>query len=406
MASISPSPPPGRRALVVATFASFALAGFAFASWAGRIPAVRTTLGLTSGQLGVLLLLGAAGSLTGLPLAGRVATRIGTARTVLGGAALVMVGMLALGPAIVEARSAALTAAVLYVITLGMGVWDVAMNLHGAEVDHSGASNLMPRFHAGFSMGTVLGAVSAALLTAGDVGLQPHFATVGVALFAAIWLATRAFLPRAPRPEVAAAATGGHSGATGSAWREPRVLMVGVVVMIAAFTEGTANDWLSLAFVDGHGVPEWAGILGLATFLTAMTAGRIVGAAFIARHGRAAVLRATFAAAAVGAVMTALGSPAVAYAGAAVWGVGASLGFPVGMSAAADDPARAAARVSVVSTIGYVAFLAGPPLLGFLADHWGVLRALLVVAAMAMAAVAAAPATEAHGDGPCARRAH
>jgi cyanate permease len=65
--------------------------------------------------------------------------------------------------------------------------------------------------------------------------------------------------------------------------------------------------------------------------------------------------------------------------GIVLWGLGASLGFPVGMSAAADDPRRAAARVSVVSTVGYAAFLAGPPLLGFVADHVGTLNALLVV---------------------------
>ena len=59
-----------------------------------------------------------------------------------------------------------------------------------------------------------------------------------------------------------------------------------------------------------------------------------------------------------------------------IWGLGAALGFPVGMSAAADDPVRAAARVSVVASIGYVAFLAGPPLIGLLGDHLGVRHAL------------------------------
>jgi cyanate permease len=68
----------------------------------------------------------------------------------------------------------------------------------------------------------------------------------------------------------------------------------------------------------------------------------------------------------------------VAMAGAALWGVGTALGFPVGMSAAGDDPAHAPARVSVVATIGYIAFLAGPPLIGFLGEHTGTLRALTV----------------------------
>jgi cyanate permease len=83
----------------------------------------------------------------------------------------------------------------------------------------------------------------------------------------------------------------------------------------------------------------------------------------------------------------------LAFVGAAIWGVGASLGFPVGMSAAADDPSRAPMRISVVATIGYTAFLAGPPLLGFLGDHFGVLQALLVVGAVSVAAMLVAPVT-------------
>ena len=80
--------------------------------------------------------------------------------------------------------------------------------------------------------------------------------------------------------------------------------------------------------------------------------------------------------------------------GAAIWGVGASLGFPVGMSAAADEPARAPMRISVVSTIGYGAFLAGPPLLGLLGESFGILRSLLVVGAMAAAAILVVPAAK------------
>ncbi len=69
-------------------------------------------------------------------------------------------------------------------------------------------------------------------------------------------------------------------------------------------------------------------------------------------------------------------------AGAALWGIGVALGFPVGMSAAADDSAHAAGRVSVVSSIGYLAFLAGPPLIGFLGHEVGTLRALTAAAGL------------------------
>jgi cyanate permease len=87
------------------------------------------------------------------------------------------------------------------------------------------------------------------------------------------------------------------------------------------------------------------------------------------------------------------GSIPVALLGALFWGVGASLGFPVGMSAAADDPARAAARVSVVSSIGYTAFLAGPPLIGVLAQLDGILRALFVVVGALVLGLLASGAT-------------
>ncbi len=133
-------------------------------------------------------------------------------------------------------------------------------------------------------------------------------------------------------------------------------------------------------------------MLGFATFLSFMTIGRILGTSLLDKHGRVAMLRGTFALAVVGAAMVIFGGTVLAFIGAALWGLGASLGFPVGMSAAADDPARAAARVSVVSTIGYLAFLAGPPLLGFLGDHVGVLRSLVVVGGMVALALLAVPA--------------
>jgi cyanate permease len=85
-------------------------------------------------------------------------------------------------------------------------------------------------------------------------------------------------------------------------------------------------------------------------------------------------------------------NPAIAFAGALLWGLGASLGFPVGMSAAADDPAKAPARVGVVASIGYCAFLAGPPMIGFLGDHFTVSRGLLAVAMLLVLSIILTPA--------------
>jgi MFS family permease len=110
-----------------------------------------------------------------------------------------------------------------------------------------------------------------------------------------------------------------------------------------------------------------------------MTAARLIGTGLLDRYGRVAVLRGGAGAAVAGLLLFVLApSVPVALAGAVLWGMGVALGFPVGMSAAADEPEHAAARVSVVSAIGYTAFLAGPPLIGFLAEESGILRALLV----------------------------
>ncbi len=130
-------------------------------------------------------------------------------------------------------------------------------------------------------------------------------------------------------------------------------------------------------------MPATVGTLGFAVFLAAMTTGRWFGPGLLDRYGRVAVIRALAVLALVGLVLFVFGpSTPVAFAGAVLWGCGTSLGFPVGMSAGADDPARAASRVSVVASIGYCAFLGGPPLIGFLGERFTVLKALTAVAVL------------------------
>ena len=111
-----------------------------------------------------------------------------------------------------------------------------------------------------------------------------------------------------------------------------------------------------------------------------MTAGRLLGVVLLDRFGRVPVLRASALLSALGLLIVIFVPNAwLATIGVVMWGLGSALGFPVGMSAAADDPRTAAARVSAVATIGYFAFLVGPPLIGFLGEQVGILNALLVV---------------------------
>ena len=202
---------------VWATYAVFAAAGGAFAAWAGRIPTVKAELGLTPGELGLLLLAGSAGSLVGLPLAGRVASALGVARTVLLGAGLALAGLAALGPVIEGTGSPAWTGAALFVTLFGIGQWDVAMNLHGAEVDRRGGTSLMPRFHAAFSLGTVASALAAAGLAREGVAPTPHWIAAAAVLGVVVAIAARAFLP-GPAPHAASRSRSGRAASsTGSA---------------------------------------------------------------------------------------------------------------------------------------------------------------------------------------------
>ncbi|WP_372727684.1 MFS transporter [Nocardioides sp.] len=369
----------------------FGLNGLGFATLVTRIPDLRARLGLDNGELGLLLLVLAAGSLIGLPASGRLIEAT-SARTVvrLGGLASAA-GLLLAGAGVTLAASVPLTAIGLLVYGLGNGVWDVAMNVEAAEVERRLRRTIMPRFHAGWSLGTIGGAAVGVLVLALELSVLLHLGVVGVLALAGVVRAAHAFLPVAPaaQPQVRR-----------SAWREPRTLALGVMVLSFAVLEGSANDWLALALIDGYGAPHWAGVAGFGLFVTTMTTARLVGPRLLDRHGRRTVLLGTAISAAAGIVLVVLGGHvALVVIGIVLWGCGAALGFPVGMSAAATDPVRAAARVSVVSTIGYGAFLAGPPVLGQLGDRVGTLPSLLAVAAlMGLAAVqlAVPPTAYAH----------
>lgn len=374
---------PPLRAATVAVVVVFVLNGFNFASWASRLPAVRDALELRPNELGLLLLVGAVGSLVSLPLSGLVVQRLGAQRTVVLFASLNVAGLLVAGTA-VAVGTLWLAGLGLVLFGVGTGVWDAAMNIEGAAVEQRLGRSIMPRFHAGFSFGTMAGAGLGAVAAWLGLPVLVHLGIVLTVSLAGVLWAVRAFLPAGTHDEQAddgadpAAATP-RRGAF-RAWTEPRTLLIGLVVLAAALTEGAANDWVSLAVVDGFGTSDAVGALGFAVFVTAMTGMRLLGTALLDRWGRVPVLRLSAGLALAGLLVFGLvDNLTIALVGVVAWGMGAALGFPVGMSAASDDPRHAAERVAVVSTIGYSAFLAGPPLLGLLAEHVGYRQSLLAI---------------------------
>ncbi|WP_258804071.1 MFS transporter [Pseudarthrobacter sp. NS4] len=381
----------GLKAAALATFLVFGINGLVFASWAARIPAVTETLQITSGQMGTLLLCTAVGSLLALPTAGLVVGRLGTANTVRLGGLLAAASGVGIALSLSNASMPG-TAVSLFFFGIAIGLWDVSQNIEGADVEHRMRRTIMPQFHAAFSGGAFVGAIVGAALSNLGVDLPVHLLVIVGIVVLVTTIAPRYFLPH-----IAAAIPEGEAKpAKGpSAWRDSRTLLIGVVVLGATLTEGAGNDWIAKASVDGLGTSESTGALMFALFVLAMTAMRFFGGRVIDKYGRVAVLRASMAAAAAGLCLFVLaGNLWLAAAGAALWGVGAALAFPMGMSAAADDPQHAAARVSVVSTLGYVSFLAGPPLLGYLGDLTGIHLALLAILAPILLALVLAGAAK------------
>jgi predicted MFS family arabinose efflux permease len=380
------------RAATGATYIAFIGSGFALASWAARIPQIRDGLGLSPSRLGLVLLTIAAGSIVSLLLAGQIVTRFGSRRTVT--AMAILLGLSLTAVAIGYRYGVTPVVAALPFFGFANGAWDVAMNVQGAVVERRLGKSIMSRFHAGYSVGTVAGALAGAGMVAVHVPVTAHLIGSAVLVAVVVVYAVRAFVgdhsaDAAAVPDDLPAESGLRR--TLATWREPRTLLIGVFVLAFAFTEGSGIDWISISMIDGYRVPATVGTLAFAVFLAAMTLGRWYGPALLDRFGRVPVVRVLAVLSLAGLALFIFGRhPAVAFVGAVLWGIGASLGFPVGMSAAADDPAKAAARVSVVASIGYCAFLGGPPLIGFLGDHFTVLKALIAVGVLLMVAMSVA----------------
>ncbi|MDQ4214727.1 MFS transporter [Microbacterium capsulatum] len=371
-----------------AIFAIFLVSGMTMATWASRVPAIKQDLGIDKAQLGIVLLGMGISSIVGISTSPAVLARTGGRRGMLVTLLATAAGtaLIGVGAEVLHAVPVVVVGLVLF--GLGGGSLDVMMNVEATAIEQHAGRTILPVFHAFFSFGTVIGAGlggGAALL---GIGVGPHTAVVAVVIVVVAVVGV-ANVPRreetldptvdAPKPSWSERM---HTAL--AAWREPRTYALGVVMLGMSFAEGGANDWLALGVVEGHGAQDAVGAAGLATFSVAMTLVRLFGGPLVDRFGRVIVLR-ILAITAAGGILLFILAPSLPlmFAGAALWGIGASLGFPLGMSAAADDPAKAAARVSAAATIGYIAFLGGPPILGVISNHVGLLNTLFILVVLA-----------------------
>ncbi len=358
----------------VATGAMFLVSGAVIGTWAANVPYVRDRLDISTTTIGLCLLAMAAGSLLAMPLTGRELSRRPSAQLTRLGALLVpLAGIVPL-----LAPSVAGLAGALFLLGIAVGIVDVSMNAHGVAVERETGRPVMSSLHAAWSFGG-LGA-------AGGVALG-HLVGADPRVAAAVVLALLLVVGLLAGPHL-----GGMSVASDAASPEgPRfarpsrgVLLIGVMVFALFMAEGAVTDWSAL-YLD-RDLDAGAGIaaLGYGAFAGGMALSRAFGDRLNRVVGARRLLVGGSALAAVSlGLMVVLGVAALALPLLLLAGIGAGNGVPLLFSAAGrirDMPPGPA--IAAASTMGYLGLLAGPPLLGFVADATSLPAALGITAVL------------------------
>ncbi|MGB8649608.1 MAG: MFS transporter [Mycobacteriales bacterium] len=334
-----------RRGLILA----FLVFGGFWGAWAAVLPAVRAQAHVSDGQLGLALGAIAVSAVPVMPLAGRLADRYGARRVL--PATLVAFGLVLPLPSLAHGVGSLVPALVL--LGFATGALDVVANTASAGWERLESGRLMTFVHGAFSSGVLVGSVSAGLARQAGTGPTPILLAVGVVV-----LAVAAGQPPYRRADTE------HAPGTraGLSW-----VLVGIGLLTAGafLCEDAIQSWSALHLERGLGATPAVSGLGPGLFAAAMAAGRFGGGMLHVREDR--LLAGAGLLVAVGALVVALApNPSVALVGLVVAGAGTSVLAPVLYSAvgARAAPGRQGADLGLVSTLGYVGFVAGPPLVG------------------------------------------
>ena len=272
-----------------AVTAIFLLNGLIFGAWAARIPAVRDRVGLSDGELGIVLACAAVGSILAMPIAGGRAARIGSRRATRGAFALVCLatGLIALAP------NLPVLCALAFFYGASMGSLDVTMNAHGVAVERRYGRAILASFHAAFSIGGLAGAALGALAAAVGLDVRVQLAIVAVASAAIGLTWSRRFL--------AADEDAMEDRAEPVFVRPPRKLLaLGALAFACLLIEGASADWSAVYLRDDLGTTAAVAAIGFTAFSVTMTFGRIFGDRLVDRFGPEAIVRAGGSIAAIG----------------------------------------------------------------------------------------------------------
>ena len=359
-----------------AVSAAFLIHATVSGTWAPRLPAIKESLGLSDGELGTALVGLAIGLVVGTRVAGAPVDRFGSRPVMRVGFPLLAATLVL--PGLADSLVTLLLS--LFVLGLASGALDVAMNAQGIEVERHLGRPILSGLHGLWSVGLGIGAGLAALAAAIGVDPLEHFAVVAAVLVAASFAFLGGLLPAATREP-------GESEKPHVPVRWTLVLvLLGVIAFCSFVGEGAAADWSAVYMTQELGTSQALGALAFAAFAVTMATGPFRGGPSAGTLGNVVLVRGGSLIAAVGlGNRAAVHEPAAGIAGFALLGLGLAPVVPIAFSAAGDLDPRATGRlVGRVATLGYVGSVAGPIMIGWLAEATSLRLSLGLVVLLAL----------------------
>lgn len=346
-------------------FAGFALYAFALGNIFPRLPDIQAGLGVGEAALGIGLIGTPLGTLLSLTFSGPLLERIGFRRTL-----LVFIPAIAASFALASfAPSPALLFVLLLPAGITIGCVEVVVNVEADRTEAMIGRRIMNRSHSYWSFGFFGAGLAGGAMA--QLGLSPQLHLTLVVPLIAVATAV-VFAGYRPAPKRVSEET---SEASPRLARPTAAILVLVAVTLSAMLmEGASLDWSAIYMRNVFDADPWLSALAVTVFALSQAGMRFFADGFVDRHSPADVARTLLGIMAAGVLVVFLSpSPILSLAGFALLGIGTSAIFPLAMSAAAQRTDRPAAiNVAALAQISFVTFLVGPPLLGFVAEHWGI----------------------------------
>ncbi|ODS79051.1 MAG: MFS transporter [Cytophagaceae bacterium SCN 52-12] len=353
----------------LATRAVFLVCGIALSGWAPMVPYVKDKLLLNDSEIGALLLFLGVGAIVMMPATGWLISRIGSRRVILLATIIIAVTL----PSLLLMDSPVRMGMMLFLFGAGIGSVDVAMNAHGVQVQNLSGKPVMSSLHGLFSVGGLLGPVLVLFLLKMDFQPVTSLLMLSVLLVLIVSGQSGNLMSFRTEKEVIRQYSSGKAEEKQkpASWLSTRVLFLGTMCFIVFLSEGAVLDWSAIFLRDYKGMDEAFLALGYAAFSIAMAFMRLIGDRLVSRmHSRKVILAGSLAAASGFLVLIATPWIASALLGFVLIGLGAANIVPVFFSEAGQiKNVPGTAALAAVTTIGYAGQLAGPALLGVIAEE-------------------------------------